>query len=28
LRLKVYKKAGDGWNSAGDLRGLAAIEVK
>jgi hypothetical protein len=28
LRLKVYKKAGDGWNAAGDLRGLNAIEAK
>lgn len=28
LRLKVYKKAGDGWNAGGDLRGLNAIEVK
>ncbi len=28
LRLKVYKKAGDGWNAAGDLRGLNGIEVK
>ncbi|HEX3479894.1 MAG TPA: hypothetical protein VHT91_32965 [Kofleriaceae bacterium] len=28
LRLKVYKKAGDGWNTAGDLRGLTAIETK
>jgi hypothetical protein len=28
LRLKVYKKAGDGWNTAGDLRGLTAIEAK
>lgn len=28
LRLKVYKKAGDGWNTAGDLRGLTAIEAR
>jgi hypothetical protein len=28
LRLKVYKKAGDGWNAAGDLRGLTAIEAR
>jgi len=28
LRLRVWKKAGDGWNGAGDLRGLAAIEAK
>jgi hypothetical protein len=28
LRLKVYKKAGDGWNAAGDLRGLNAIEAR
>jgi hypothetical protein len=28
LRLKVYKKTGDGWDAAGDLRGLTAIEVK
>ena len=28
LRLRVWKKAGDGWNGAGDLRGLAAIEAR
>lgn len=28
LRLRVWKKAGDGWNGAGDLRGLSAIEVR
>ena len=28
LRLRVLKKTGDGWNPGGDLRGLAAIEVK
>ncbi len=28
LRLKVYKKAGGGWNAAGDLRGLNAIEAR
>ena len=28
LRFKLYKKTGDGWNAAGDLRGLTAIEVK
>jgi hypothetical protein len=28
LRVRVWKKAGDGWNGAGDLRGLAAIEAK
>jgi hypothetical protein len=28
LRLKVYRKAGDGWNTAGDLRGLTAIEAR
>jgi hypothetical protein len=28
LRLRVLKKAGDGWNPAGDLRGLVAIEAK
>jgi hypothetical protein len=28
LRFRVLKKAGDGWNSAGDLRGLVAIEAK
>jgi hypothetical protein len=28
LRLRVLKKAGDGWNAAGDLRALIAIDVK
>lgn len=28
LRLRVLKKTGGGWNPGGDLRGLAAIEVK
>jgi len=28
LRLRVLKKTGDGWNPAGDLRALAAIEAK
>jgi hypothetical protein len=28
LRLKVYKKAGVGWNTAGDLRGLTSIEAR
>lgn len=28
LRFRVYKKAGEGWNTAGDLRGLATIDVK
>jgi len=28
LRLRVLKKAGDGWNAAGDLRALVAIDVK
>jgi hypothetical protein len=28
LRLRVFKKAGDGWNAAGDLRALAAIEAR
>jgi hypothetical protein len=27
LRVKVYKKQGDGWEGTGDLRGLVAIEV-
>jgi hypothetical protein len=28
LRLRVLKKAGEGWNPAGDLRGLVAIEAR
>jgi hypothetical protein len=28
LRLRVLKKTGEGWNPAGDLRGLVAIEAK
>jgi len=28
LRLRVLKKSGDGWNAAGDLRALIAIEAK
>jgi hypothetical protein len=28
LRFRVLKKQADGWNSAGDLRALAAIDVK
>jgi hypothetical protein len=28
LRLRVLKKAGDGWNPAGDLRALTSIEVR
>ncbi|HEX2686519.1 MAG TPA: hypothetical protein VHN14_07870 [Kofleriaceae bacterium] len=28
LRFRVLKKAGDGWNPSGDLRGLMAIEAK
>jgi hypothetical protein len=28
LRLRVLKKTGDGWNPAGDLRALAAIEAR
>lgn len=28
LRLRVLKKAGDGWNPEGDLRALVAIDVK
>jgi hypothetical protein len=28
LRLRVHKKTGDGWNTAGDLRGLTTIEAK
>jgi len=28
LRLRVLKKAGDGWNPAGDLRSLVAIEAR
>jgi len=28
LRFRVLKKTGDGWNTSGDLRALAAIEVK
>ncbi|HEX7843293.1 MAG TPA: hypothetical protein VF469_37735 [Kofleriaceae bacterium] len=28
LRLRVMKKTGDGWNPAGDVRGLTGIEVK
>ena len=28
LRLRVFKKAGDGWNSSGDLRALVAIDAK
>jgi hypothetical protein len=28
LRLRVFKKVGDGWNPAGDLSGLAAIDVQ
>lgn len=28
LRLRVMKKAGGGWNPAGDVRGLTGIEVK
>lgn len=27
LRVKVYKKQGDGWEGTGDLRGLVAIEI-
>ncbi|HEU4727620.1 MAG TPA: hypothetical protein VFT22_07020, partial [Kofleriaceae bacterium] len=28
LRFRVLKKAGEGWNTAGDLRALSAIEAK
>lgn len=28
LRLRVYKKQGEGWGQSGDLRGLATIEAK
>lgn len=28
LRLRVFKKTGDGWDTAGDLRALTTIEVK
>jgi hypothetical protein len=28
LRLRVFKKEGNGWNAAGDLRALTAIDVK
>jgi hypothetical protein len=28
LRLRVLKKSGDGWNPAGDLRGLTSIEAR
>ena len=28
LRLRVLKQVGDGWNPAGDLRGLVAIEAR
>jgi hypothetical protein len=28
LRLRVFKKVGDGWNSSGDLRALVAVDVK
>jgi hypothetical protein len=28
LRVQVFKKQGDTWQRAGDLRGLAEIEVK
>jgi len=28
LRFRVLKKAGEGWNTSGDLRGLTVIEAK
>jgi hypothetical protein len=28
LRFRVMKKAGDGWNASGDLRGLVSIDAK
>jgi hypothetical protein len=28
LRFRVFKKAGDGWDPSGDLRGLVSIDAK